>query len=225
MYTFTDEEARARIAGYIAREFDVQSVDRDLYVNLGIGIPSLVADFLKSDRVYLEIENGMLGAGPAATKAEEDPLLINAGRRRITETDGCCYLSSADSFGIIRGGHLDATVIGAFEVDEEGSVANWIIPNGEMLGVGGAMDLLTGAKKVYIAMKHLSKSGDPKLLEKCTLPISGYRVASEVVTEYGVFHYKNGKMMLVAKAKEISEEELKSITPAHYSIEGVVRDF
>ena len=225
MYQYTDDEARLRIASYIAREFDSMSSDIDIYVNLGIGIPSLIADCLESKRVFLEVENGMLGAGPAADESNYDPLLINAGRKRITETKGCCYLSSADSFGLIRGGHLDATVIGAFEVDEEGTVANWIIPNGDMLGVGGAMDLLCGARKVYVAMKHLSKKGDPKLLHRCTLPISAYRAASTVVTEYAAFHFVNGVMTLVAKSSEMSYDELKSITPANYSISGEVAEF
>lgn len=225
MYQYTEEESRLRIANYIAQEFDCMSKERDLYVNLGIGIPSLIADCLKSKRVFFEVENGMLGAGPLADEHNKDPELINAGRKEITETAGCCYLSSVDSFGLIRGGHLDATVIGAFEVDEAGSVANWIIPNGEMLGVGGAMDLLCGAKKVYVAMKHCSKHGTPKLLKSCTLPVSAFEAASTVVTEYAAFIFNKGKMMLVAKSGNISYEELKSITPANYFISEEVIEF
>lgn len=215
---YSDKEARTRIAKYIARVLDGASADRDIYVNLGIGIPSLVADYLTSGRVFIEVENGMLGAGPEADESNIDPLLINAGRTKITETKGCCYMDSAESFGLIRGGHLDATVIGAFEVDEEGTVANWIVPHGEMLGVGGAMDLLSSAKKVYIATKHLSKYGEPKLLRRCNLPVTAYRAAAAVVTEYAVFTFENGVMTLTAKSAGITYDELKSITPANYTV-------
>ena len=213
MFTFTEEEAKARIAKYIAREFDEMSEEHDLFVNLGVGIPTMVADYTASKRVFLQAENGMLGVGPVA-----DPLLINAGRAKVTETTGCSYMDSADSFGMIRGGHVDATVIGAFEVDEEGNVANWIIPNGKMLGVGGAMDLVSGAKKVYIARQHVSKKGKSKLVHACSLPITGYSAVDTVVTEYAVFKFENGQMVLKAKAKEISLDELKNITEASYVI-------
>ncbi|MDY2984988.1 MAG: 3-oxoacid CoA-transferase subunit B [Synergistes jonesii] len=216
MFTFTEEDAKARIAKYIAEEFDEMSCGRDLFINLGVGIPTMVADYITSKRVFLQAENGMLGVGPVADEAHIDPLLINASRVKVTETKGCSYMNSADSFGMIRGGHVDATVIGAFEVDEEGNVANWIIPNGKMLGVGGAMDLVSGAKKVYIAMQHLSKKGKSKIVKKCALPITGYGAADVIVTEYAVFKFKNGQMVLTAKAKEISFDELKSITEAKY---------
>lgn len=218
MFTFTEEEAKARIAKYIAKEFDEMSEEHDLFVNLGVGIPTMVADYTASKRVFLQAENGMLGVGPVADEAHIDPLLINAGRAKVTETTGCSYMDSADSFGMIRGGHVDATVIGAFEVDEEGNVANWIIPNGKMLGVGGAMDLVSGAKKVYIAMQHVSKKGKSKLVHACSLPITGYSAVDTVVTEYAVFKFENGQMVLKAKAKEISLDELKNITEASYVI-------
>lgn len=216
MFTFDEQEAKARIAKYIAHEFDGMSREKDIFVNLGVGIPTMVAENITSKRVFLQAENGMLGVGPLADEEHMDPLLINAGRAKVTETKGCCYLDSTESFGMIRGGHIDATVIGAFEVDERGDVANWIIPNGKMLGVGGAMDLVSGAKKVYIAMQHLSKKGKSKLVRSCTLPVTGYNAVDTVVTEYAVFRFVNHQMVLTAKAKEISLEELQSITEAYY---------
>ncbi len=218
MYKFSEDEAKIRIAKYIAKEFDALSANHDLFVNLGVGIPTMVADYTQSKRVFLQAENGMLGVGPAADEEHIDPLLINAGRVKVTETKGCSYMSSADSFGMIRGGHVDATVIGAFEVDEHGNVANWIIPNGKMLGVGGAMDLVSGAKKVYIAMQHVSKKGKAKLIKECTLPITGFGAVNTVVTEYAVFKFENGKMHLTAKADEITLDELKTITEADYIV-------
>lgn len=218
MFTFTEEEAKVRIAKQIAKEFDEMSKEQDLFVNLGVGIPTMVADYTISKRVFLQAENGMLGVGPVADEAHIDPLLINAGRAKVTETKGCSYMDSADSFGMIRGGHVDATVIGAFEVDEKANVANWIIPNGKMLGVGGAMDLVSGAKNVYIAMQHVSKKGKSKLVHSCSLPITGYNAVNTVVTEYAVFKFDNGQMVLKAKANEISLDELKSITEASYVI-------
>ncbi|MDO5114859.1 MAG: 3-oxoacid CoA-transferase subunit B [Synergistaceae bacterium] len=225
MFTFTEEEAKIRIAKYIAKEFDEMSKDHDLFVNLGVGIPTMVADHTASKRVFLQAENGMLGVGPVADEAHIDPLLINAGRAKVTETKGCSYMNSADSFGMIRGGHVDATVIGAFEVDEKGNVANWIIPNGKMLGVGGAMDLVSGAKKVYIAMQHVSKKGKSKLVRACSLPVTGYGAVDTVVTEYAVFKFENGQMTLTAKAKGMTFDKLKAITEAEYSIAKNLSDF
>ena len=218
MFTFTEEDAKARIAKYIAEEFDEMSRGRDLFINLGVGIPTMVADYITSKRVFLQAENGMLGVDPVADEAHIDPLLINASRVKVTETKGCSYMNSADSFGMIRGGHVDATVIGAFEVDEEGNVANWIIPNGKMLGVGGAMDLVSGAKKVYIAMQHLSKKGKSKIVKKCALPITGYGAADVIVTEYASFRFEGGKMILKEVSSQITVEELKEITEASFAV-------
>jgi len=162
MFQMDEESAKIRIVKRIAQEFSEMSKDRPLYVNLGVGIPTMVANYVKGDNLFLQAENGMLGVGPAAEPGKEDPLLINAGRVKITETKGCAYFDSSASFGMIRGGHIDATVIGAFEVDENGNVANWIIPNGKQLGVGGAMDLVAGAKRVYIAMQHVTKKRGAK---------------------------------------------------------------
>ena len=225
MYLFDQETAKKRIAQRIAREFSEMSKDRNIFVNLGVGIPTMVADYIESKKVFLQAENGMLGVGPAACEGECDPLLINAGRIKVTETPGCSYFDSSVSFGMIRGGHVDSTVIGAFEVDQVGNVANWIIPNGKMLGVGGAMDLVTGAKKVYIAMQHVSKKGVPKLLTKCKLPITGYGKVFTVVTEYALFRFRERKMYLEEISSKITLEELKSITPAEYIVSGELKHF
>ncbi len=220
MFTFTEDEAKVRIAKYIAKEFDRMSADHDLFVNLGVGIPTMVADYTESGHVFLQAENGMLGVGPAADEAHIDPLLINAGRVKVTETKGCSYMDSSASFGMIRGGHVDATVIGAFEVDQEGNVANWIIPGGKMLGVGGAMDLVSGAKNVYIAMRHLSKKGRSKIVKECTLPITGYGAVNFIVTEYAVFQFEGGKMFLKDISDSITVEELREITEASFAVIG-----
>ena len=225
MYVFDEEIAKKRIAQRIAKEFSEMSEERDLFVNLGVGIPTMVADYIDSGRVFLQAENGMLGVGPAACEGECDPLLINAGRIKVTETSGCSYFDSSVSFGMIRGGHVDATVIGAFEVDQEGNVANWIIPGGKMLGVGGAMDLVSGAKRVYIAMQHVTKKNKPKILKRCTLPITGYSKVYAIVTEYAVFRFRNKTMYLDEICPYISTEELKKITPAEYIISDKLKGY
>ena len=225
MYQYDEETAKARIASKIAEEFSKMSKERDLFVNLGVGIPTMVADYIDSKRVFLQAENGMLGVGPAACEGECDPLLINAGRIKVTETPGCSYFDSSISFGMIRGGHIDATVIGAFQVDQEGNIANWIIPGGKMLGVGGAMDLVTGARKVYVAMQHVSKKGQPKILVKCTLPITGYEKIFAIVTEYAVFRFRDRTMYLEEICPNISINELKEITPAEYIVSEKLINF
>ncbi len=225
MFTFEQDMAKKRIAARIAREFTQKSQERDLFVNLGVGIPTMVADYIESKRVFLQAENGMLGVGPAAVGEKCDPHLINAGRIMVTETPGCCYFDSSISFGMIRGGHVDATVIGAFEVDQDGNVANWIIPNGKMLGVGGAMDLVAGAKEVYIAMQHLDKNGRPKIVPHCKLPITGYGKVSAVVTEYALFRFRNGRMYMEELCPQITQEELKEITPAEYIVSEELEEY
>lgn len=218
MFTFEPEEAKARIARCIAGELSEMSHTRNIFVNLGVGIPTMVAEYVSSKRVFLQAENGMLGVGPAAGAEHADPQLINAGRIKVTETPGCSYFDSSASFGMIRGGHIDATVIGAFEVDQNGNVANWIIPNGKMLGVGGAMDLVAGANRVFVAMQHLSGKGKSKLVRQCRLPVTGYGAVDTVVTEYAVFRFIKGSMVLTSVADEITLDELKSITPAEYIV-------
>jgi len=178
----------------------------------------MVANYVTSPNIYVQAENGMLGVGCAAPEGHMDHDLINAGRTCVTETPGCVYMDSAESFGMIRGGHVDATVIGAFEVDQKGNIANWIIPNGKQLGVGGAMDLVTGAREVVIAMQHTSKNGKPKLVKQCTLPITGIGEADMVVTEYAVFVFEGGRLVLKERAPEITLEELRAITDADFDL-------
>jgi len=210
-------QVKTRIARRIAQEF--MSQQRRMFINLGVGTPTLVANYIQGGRIYLQAENGMLGVGPRATGNQVDPKLINAGREPVTETPGCCYFDSATSFGMIRGGHIDATVIGAFEVDETGSIANWIIPNGRQLGVGGAMDLVAGARQVVVALPHTASDGKPKLVRACTLPVTGYHEADLVVTELAVFRFRERRMVLCEIAPEIDLEGLKAVTEARFEVD------
>jgi 3-oxoacid CoA-transferase B subunit len=211
-----DNEARVRIARRIAREFLEQN--RQLVINLGVGIPTMVTNYIQGRDIFIQAENGMLGVGRLAGEDEIDRQLINAGRQPVTETPGCSYFDSAASFGMIRGGHVDATVIGAFEVDQERNIANWINPNGKQLGVGGAMDLVTGAKQVIVGMQHLTRDGKAKLVKRCSMPVTGFAEVDLIVTELGVFHFTGDRLVLGEIAPEVSVETLTGLTDAQFVV-------
>lgn len=208
---WTREEMAARAAKELHDGF---------YVNLGIGIPTLVANYIPEGvNVQLQSENGMLGMGPFPFEGEEDPDLINAGKQTITELRRTSYFSSAESFAMIRGGHINIAILGAMEVSEKGDLANWMIPGKLVKGMGGAMDLVAGVKKIVIVMDHASKSGSPKLLHECSLPLTGKEVVDMVITNLGVFEIERGKgMKLVELAPGVTVDEVKSLTEANFEV-------
>ena len=191
------------------------------YVNLGIGIPTLVANVIPDGvDVTLQSENGMLGMGPFPFDENVDADLINAGKQTITELDRTSYFSSADSFAMIRGGHIDLSILGAMEVSENGDLANWMIPGKMVKGMGGAMDLVSGVKRVVILMDHNSKSGAPKLLKKCSLPLTGQGVVDMVISNVGVFEIDKGKgMRLTQLAPDVTIDEVKKLTEAEFTVD------
>ena len=202
-----------------------QELRNGYYVNLGIGIPSLVANFIPEDMtIFLQSENGLLGMGPFPEEADVDADLINAGKQTVTMLPGASLFSSADSFAMIRGGHVDLTVLGAMEVSQNGDIANWKVPGKMVKGMGGAMDLVASAKNIIVAMQHTDRGGNSKLLPACTLPITGVQCIKKVVTDLGVFDIKGGAFHLLEYAPGVTVEEIKAKTAGKLIVSPSVKE-
>ena len=209
----TEDQRKVRIAKRAAQE-----ILDGMVVNLGVGIPTLVANYVTGKKVYLQSENGILGVGPYPEHGKEDHDLINAGRRHVTVLPGASFFDSAESFAQIRGGHISCTIIGSLQVSETGDLANWLVPGKDVLGVGGAMDLVIGAEKVIIAIQHTTKDGGVKIIPRCTLPITAKKAVDMIITEYAVFHFEQGQLVLDEITSDNTLADIAKMTTAKYTV-------